>query len=578
MVLWWKEHVPALRKSDRGTGGPMEKDNLILKAPAKVNLVLRVLGQRADGYHDLETWMQKLSLHDTISLRFLTRSGIRLTCSDPSLPVDSKNLLWKAAATFLARSRVLEGRGVEMHLEKVIPVAAGLGGGSSDAGTLLAGLNVFTGNELPEAELLSLASSLGADVPFFAVSATSVLATGIGERMRSVKPLSGYTFLLVNPGFEVSTAKIFANFALTTGKKNSKVVGLLDLSPEKLHPAGLENDLESVTVDLYPVVAEIKKDLLQLGAEGALMSGSGPTVFGLYRNTSSRCRDISLTRAEVRKFSDGEVFVEVKENVRGADVFVVQPTCSPVNDHLMELVLMVDALRRASARRITAVLPYYGYARQDRKVAPRVPISAKVVAEMLMAVGVRRVLSMDLHAGQIQGFFNIPVDHLYAAPVLLRYISGRFENPIMVSPDAGGVERTRAFAKRLNCGLAIIDKRRDRPNESEAMHVIGDVKGKTAILLDDMVDTAGTLCNGAETLLSNGAKEVHACCTHPVLSGPAVERVEKSVIQSLVVTNSIPLRNDAKNCGKIKVLSVSQLLAEAIHRIHNEDSVSSLFV
>jgi ribose-phosphate pyrophosphokinase len=286
-----------------------------------------------------------------------------------------------------------------------------------------------------------------------------------------------------------------------------------------------------------------------------------------------------LTATEVKKFSDGEIFVEVQENVRGTDVFVVQPTCTPVNDHLMELVIMVDALRRASARRITAVLPYYGYARQDRKNAPRVPISAKVVAEMLMAVGVRRVLCMDLHAGQIQGFFNIPVDHLYAAPVLLKYIAGSFgEDVVMVSPDAGGVERTRAFAKRLNSGLAIIDKRRDKPNECEAMHVIGDVRGKTAILMDDMVDTAGTLCAGAQTLLDNGAKEVHACCSHPVLSGPAIERLMASPLKSLVVTNSIPLRDAGRTCEKIKVLSVSELLANAIYRIHNEDSVSSLFV
>lgn len=287
---------------------------------------------------------------------------------------------------------------------------------------------------------------------------------------------------------------------------------------------------------------------------------------------------LPLSKADVRKFSDGEIFVEVQENVRGTDVFVVQPTCTPVNDNLMELVIMVDALRRASARRITAVVPYYGYARQDRKNAPRVPITAKVVAEMFMAVGVRRVLCMDLHAGQIQGFFNIPVDHLYAAPVILDYIEETFEDVIMVSPDAGGVERTRAFAKRLNSGLAIIDKRRDKPNECEAMHVIGDVRGKTAILVDDMVDTAGTLCSGAATLLANGAKEVHACCSHPVLSGPAVERITNSDIKSLVVTNSIPLKGAALDCEKIKVLSVSKLLAEAIRRIHNEDSVSSLFV
>ena len=289
--------------------------------------------------------------------------------------------------------------------------------------------------------------------------------------------------------------------------------------------------------------------------------------------------NLPLSSAEVRRFSDGEIFVEIGENVRGRDIFVIQPTCPPVNDHLMELVIMVDALRRASARRITAVLPYYGYARQDRKVAPRVPITAKVVAEMLMAVGVRRVLTMDLHAGQIQGFFNIPVDNLFAAPVLLKYISQELKNDvIMVSPDAGGVERTRAFAKRLNAGLAIIDKRRARANECQAMNVIGDVSGKTAILLDDMVDTAGTLCSGADMLMDAGAKEVYACCSHGVLSGPAIERIEKSQIKSLVITNSIPLRGEAKHCNKIKVLPVSELLGEAIKRIHAEDSVSSLFV
>jgi len=288
--------------------------------------------------------------------------------------------------------------------------------------------------------------------------------------------------------------------------------------------------------------------------------------------------DMPLSKVEVRRFSDGEIFVEIGENVRGTDVFVIQPTCTPVNDHLMELVIMVDALRRASARRITAVLPYYGYARQDRKVAPRVPITAKVVAEMLMVVGVRRVLAMDLHAGQIQGFFNIPVDHLYAAPVLLDYIESAFKNVVMVSPDAGGVERTRAFAKRLKSDLAIIDKRRDRPNESKAMNVIGDVKGKIAILLDDMVDTAGTLCSAAAMLIDAGAVEVHACCSHGVLSGPAIERLEASKIKSLVITNSIPLHGKAKECNKITVLPVSRLLGEAIRRIHSEDSVSSLFV
>ena len=288
--------------------------------------------------------------------------------------------------------------------------------------------------------------------------------------------------------------------------------------------------------------------------------------------------DMPLSKAEVKQFSDGEISVEIGENVRGTDVFVIQPTCTPVNDHLMELVIMVDALRRASARRITAVLPYYGYARQDRKVRPRVPITAKAVAEMLMAVGTRRVLCMDLHAGQIQGFFNIPVDHLYSAPILLKHIRRNFEDVVMVSPDAGGVERTRAFAKRLNADLAIIDKRRERANECEAMNVIGDVSGKTAVLLDDMVDTAGTLCGAAAKLKENGAKEVHACCAHAVLSGQAIERINNSQIKSLVVTNSIPLADKGERCDKIKVLSVGELLGEAISRIHSEDSVSYLFV
>ncbi|NDY42066.1 ribose-phosphate pyrophosphokinase [Dissulfurirhabdus thermomarina] len=288
---------------------------------------------------------------------------------------------------------------------------------------------------------------------------------------------------------------------------------------------------------------------------------------------------IPLGRASVRTFSDGEVFVEIGENVRGADVYVVQPTGPPVNDHVMELLIMVDALRRASARRITAVMPYYGYARQDRKAAPRVPISAKLMADIITTAGARRVLAMDLHAGQIQGFFSIPVDHLYAAPVLLEYIKTHLPGDlVMVSPDAGGVERTRAFAKRLGAGLAIIDKRRDRPNESQVMNIIGDVEGKTVMILDDMVDTAGTLCQAAAALKDRGAREVHACATHPVLSGPAVERVRDSVLETLVVTNTIPLREEARRLDKIRVLSVSNLLGEAIRRIHNDDSVSSLFV
>ncbi len=289
---------------------------------------------------------------------------------------------------------------------------------------------------------------------------------------------------------------------------------------------------------------------------------------------------VPMGHMEIKRFSDGEIFVEIKENVRGADVFVVQPTCTPVNEHLMELLIMVDALRRASARRITAVIPYFGYARQDRKTAPRTPISAKLVANLITVAGARRVLTMDLHAGQIQGFFDIPVDHLFAAPVLLEYLRETFrdEELVIVSPDAGGVERARAYAKRLDAGIAIVDKRRPGPNQSEVMHVVGEVKGKVAIILDDMVDTAGTMCKAAEAIKERGAKEVHGMATHPVLSGPAVERIKKSALKSLVVTDTIPLREEAKAIKKIKVLSVARLLGEAIRRIHADDSVSSLFV
>jgi ribose-phosphate pyrophosphokinase len=289
-----------------------------------------------------------------------------------------------------------------------------------------------------------------------------------------------------------------------------------------------------------------------------------------------------LVEAEVSQFSDGEVFVQVNENVRGADVFVIQPTCPPVNQNLMELLIMIDALRRASAFRITAVIPYFGYARQDRKVQPRVPITAKLVADLITAAGAHRVLTMDLHAGQIQGFFNIPVDHLFAAPVLLEYFQQRlaehaWEDLVVVAPDAGGVERSRAFAKRLGTSLAIMDKRRTGANEAKIMHVIGDVRNREVILLDDIIDTAGTIIQAVSALKAEGARRILASCTHAVLSGQAVERLEKSEIAEVVVTNTIPLREDPQS-KKLTVLSVAPLLAEAIHRIHTETSVSSLFV
>jgi ribose-phosphate pyrophosphokinase len=280
----------------------------------------------------------------------------------------------------------------------------------------------------------------------------------------------------------------------------------------------------------------------------------------------------------VKTFSDGEINVEIHESVRGMDVFVVQSICHPVNDNLMELLILIDALKRASAERITAVLPYYGYARQDRKVLPRAPISAKLVADLITTAGASRILTVDLHAGQIQGFFNIPVDHLFAAPVLLDYLRRLDHRCVIVSPDAGGVERARAFAKRLNASLAIIDKRRDAPNVSQVMNIIGDVEGFVAVLLDDIVDTGGTLARAAQALTEKGARKVFACCTHPVLSGKAVGVLSSSPIEEIIVTDTIPLGEEAERCERIKVLSISGLLTEAIQNIHKDESVSSLFV
>ena len=288
---------------------------------------------------------------------------------------------------------------------------------------------------------------------------------------------------------------------------------------------------------------------------------------------------VPLGGAKVKTFSDGEIQIEINENVRLKDVFVVQSTCRPVNDSLVELLLMIDACTRSSANRVTAVLPYFGYARQDKKVAPRVPISAKLVADLLTVAGAKRVITMDLHAGQIQGFFGIPVDNLFAAPVIIDHIRENFQNElIIVSPDAGGAERARAFAKRLNAGLAIIDKRREAPNKAQAMAVIGDVAGKVAVILDDMIDTAGTLTEAAAALAEKGAREIHACCSHPVLSGPAVDRIVDSDLKSVIVTDTIPLSDKAEVCGKFTVLSISELVGEAIIRSHTGDSVTSLFI
>lgn len=292
------------------------------------------------------------------------------------------------------------------------------------------------------------------------------------------------------------------------------------------------------------------------------------------------CRELGIEvgQAMLRQFSDGEIYLQIAENVRGADVFVVQPTCTPVDQNLMELLLMIDALKRSSAERITAVLPYYGYARQDRKDKPRVPISAKLVARMIEVAGADRVLALDLHAAQIQGFFDVPVDNLFAAPVLIDYFKPRRpEHLTVVSPDAGGVERARAFAKRLHAPLAIIDKRREEANVAEVMHIIGRVKDRNCLIVDDLIDTAGTLIKATEALLDKGATSVTACATHAVLSGPAVERIEKSALKEVVLCNSIPLSEAAFESAKIRQLSVGPLLATAIQSIHEETSISILF-
>lgn len=287
---------------------------------------------------------------------------------------------------------------------------------------------------------------------------------------------------------------------------------------------------------------------------------------------------VPLCDTAITTFSDGELMVQINENVRGSDAFVVQPTCPPVNDNLMELLLIIDALKRASAGRITAVIPYYGYARQDRKVQPRVPISSKLVADLITAAGANRVLAVDLHAGQIQGFFNIPVDHLYGAMVIVEYIRRQnFKDLVIVSPDAGGVERARAFARKLQCSLAIIDKRREMANVSQVMHVIGDVRDRDTLILDDMIDTAGTTTQAAQALKDNGSRRVFAASTHAVLSGPAIDRINGSVLEEVIVTNTIPMDSKQERCKKLTVLSIGSLLADAIRRIHEETSISSLF-
>ncbi len=321
------------------------------------------------------------------------------------------------------------------------------------------------------------------------------------------------------------------------------------------------------------------KPTWELGVIKSLSIFSGNSIPTI---AESVCRyiDVPMGKSTLTHFADGEIYAEIGENVRNVNCFVVQSTCTPVNQSLMELLIMVDALRRASAGSIVAIVPYFGYARQDRKSKPRTPITAKLVANLMSAAGCDRVLSMDLHAGQIQGFFDIPFDHLFAMPVFIDQLVARgyTENTVVVSPDAGGVERARAYSKRLGATLAIIDKRRSAPNVTEVMNIVGDVKGKKAIIIDDIIDTAGTLTNAAKAIMDAGAKSVSACATHPVFSGPAIDRIEASPLTEVLVSNTIPLRENAKASSKIKVTSVGNLLGEAIKRIHHGDSISSLFI
>src|SRR5437867_61999 len=313
-----------------------------------------------------------------------------------------------------------------------------------------------------------------------------------------------------------------------------------------------------------------------MGNELKIFTGTANTPLA---NEICEYLKVELGQSSTTRFSDGEIYFQILENVRGADVFIIQPTCPPVDSNLIEILLMIDAFKRASARRITAVLPYFGYARQDRKDKPRVPISSKVVSDLLVTAGVDRALTMDLHAPQIQGFFSVPVDHLFAAPVLVEYFQKlNLPNLTVVSPDAGGVERARAFAKRLNADLAMVNKRRIEANVAQVMNVIGDVRSRTCLVVDDIIDTAGTVVKTAEALLTRRAIKVYACCTHPVLSGPAVERIQSSELVEVVVTNTIPLHSQARKCRKISVLSVGKLLAQAVQSIHEETSVSVLFI
>ena len=635
-----------------GSGGRTRTARV--RALAKINLDLRVLGKRADGFHELRTVFQTISLADSIELAFTPGRKTQVELQD-SLAIPD-NIVTRAARLALDAMRAA-GR-VEMRLTKRIPMGAGLGGGSSDAAAVLLALPALAGKALPLAALSTLAASLGSDVPFFLLGGTAV-GIGRGTELFPLPDAPARQGILVAPGVHVSTAEAYAGLSprLTSESLENKIFSFQSFAWDPGRPGLAANDFEPVVFERHGRLSALKRSLAKAGARTAMMTGSGfgpvrivrrarrgsegPAGAGRTFGSARRREGVSffagrtrplplhlaaraarphryrimaapkpvhamsrdtlkifsgnanqelareicvalgmeLGDAMVRQFSDGEIYLQIKENVRGADVFIIQPTCTPVDRNLMELLLMLDALKRASADRITAVLPYYGYARQDRKDKPRVPISARLVAGLLETAGADRILALDLHAAQIQGFFNIPVDHLFASPVMIEHFKAQnLEDLTVVSPDAGGVERARAFAKRLSCPLAIVDKRREEANIAEVMNVVGDVKGRRCLIVDDLVDTAGSLVKGAEALLAKGAASVSACATHAVLSGPAVSRIEASRLQELVFSNSIPLSEEAKNCSRIKSLSIARLLAEAIRSIHLETSVSVLFV
>lgn len=604
-------------------------------APAKINLFLSIIGRRSDGYHFLQTLFQFLDYGDTLTITPTSGGRIRLLTPVAGVAAED-NLIVHAARRLQHYCWAPDdprAPGADILIKKVLPIGGGLGGGSSNAATILVALNAQWDCCLDLDTLAQLGLTLGADVPIF-VHGKAAFAEGIGEKLTPVEPAEKW-YLIAVPPIMVATQRIFSDPEL---KRDS-----LPRSLTQLLSVPFRNDCEPIVRKHFFTVEQHLAWLLEYAP--ARLTGTGACVFAEFdteaavrhvlsqyptwmhgfvargvnvsplhralsgwRNTVSRrkpevifvpdmklfagnatpklaqsianCLYTSLGNAAVGRFSDGEVSVQINENVRGGDIFIIQSTCAPTNDNLIELVVMVDALRRASAGRITAVIPYFGYARQDRRVrSARVPITAKVVADFLSSVGVDRVLTVDLHAEQIQGFFDVPVDNVFGSPILLEdMLQQDLENPIVVSPDIGGVARARAIAKLLNdTDMAIIDKRRPRANVLQVMHIIGDVAGRDCVLVDDMIDTGGTLCKAAEALKERGAKRVFAYATHPIFSGNAYENIKDSVIDEMIVCDTIPLDPVIKTLSNVRTLTLSIMLAETIRRISNEESISAMF-